>query len=168
MNQNLSNTFWANDSQFEKYKARKKLLSKRYRFSIFVMMILIITTNWTWQKVRHTNTLLYRHRLERKGPFGWNFFGLGNLKIKLRIPVKSTFYPGSVCGKGFVPTNETCADFDECLKESPTKVKLLSQGYVSCGVGATCSNNIGGYACVCKYGFEANITKPGKTAFIYI
>ena len=64
--------------------------------------------------------------------------------------------------------NETCADFDECLKKTTNEVKLLSDGYVTCGVGATCQNNIGGYACVCDYGFEANNTITGKAAFIYL
>ena len=65
-----------------------------------------------------------------------------------------------MCGKGFVPINKTCTDFDECLKKSPNKVKLLSDGYISCGVGATCQNKVGGYACVCQYGFRVN---DGKT-----
>ena len=73
-----------------------------------------------------------------------------------------------MCGKGFVFANETCSDFDECIEKTTNKVKLLDDGYVSCGIGETCQNNVGGYACVCNHGFKANTTVPGKTAFIYI
>ena len=68
-----------------------------------------------------------------------------------------------MCGKGFVLANETCTDFDECKKKSPNKVKLLSDGYVSCSAGATCHNNIGGYACVCEYGFRTEDVSGRET-----
>ena len=46
-------------------------------------------------------------------------------------------------------------DFDECIKEDEDK--MLSNGYVRCGYGAVCANKVGGYACVCKYGFRAGL-----------
>ena len=48
-------------------------------------------------------------------------------------------------------------DFDECIKKNAEK--LLSKGYVSCGHGAFCANNVGGYACVCEHGFEAGLNR---------
>ena len=46
-------------------------------------------------------------------------------------------------------------DYDECIKEN--EEKILSKGYVSCGHGAFCANYVGGYACLCKHGFEAGL-----------
>ena len=46
-------------------------------------------------------------------------------------------------------------DFDECITEN--EEKLLSKGYVSCGHGAFCANNIGGYACLCRHGFRTGL-----------
>ena len=43
------------------------MLTKRYFLSIIAILILIMILNWSWQKVRKTNLMLYRHRLERKG-----------------------------------------------------------------------------------------------------
>ena len=72
------------------------------------------------------------------------------------------FILNKACGNGFLISNDTCVDYDECLKKSTNKV--LSQGFVSCSAGAECSNRVGGYACVCKYGFQVPSRKTVKTA----
>ena len=69
-------------------------------------------------------------------------------------------YPNKVCAKGFVYNNETCLDFDECIKGSSSKV---SEGYVACGHGAFCLNTVGGYACLCRNGFKAITAIPEKS-----
>ena len=53
-------------------------------------------------------------------------------------------------------SNETCLDYDECKQESSYK---LSKGYITCGHGAFCSNNVGGFACVCRLGFRVDAHK---------
>ena len=50
------------------------MLRKRYFVSIIGTLVLIMIMNWTWQKVRKTNLMLYRHRLEKKGFLGLNRF----------------------------------------------------------------------------------------------
>ena len=47
--------------------------------------------------------------------------------------------------------------FDECIEESSSK---LSDGYISCGHGAFCSNNIGGYACLCRHVWDSTSSEP--------
>ena len=59
-----------------------------------------------------------------------------------------------MCGKGFVYSNETCLDYDECKKDFSNK---LSDGYITCDNGAVCTNNVGGYACTCRNGFTMYI-----------
>ena len=66
--------------------------------------------------------------------------------------MKQALNPEIVCGKGFFYSNGTCVDFDECKKKSSTKI---SEGYVTCSQGAYCQNYVGGYACLCKPGFES-------------
>ena len=55
-------------------------------------------------------------------------------------------------------SNETCLDYNECKKELSTK---LSEGYITCGHGAFCSNNVGGFACTCRYGFKVEAGMNG-------
>ena len=66
-----SEAFRAWFRQLEKCKARKELLRKRYYVSIIGMLCLIPILNWSWHKVRFTNLMLFRHRLDKKGLLGW-------------------------------------------------------------------------------------------------
>ena len=68
----------------------------------------------------------------------------------------SIFEPNQDCRRGFIYSNETCADFDECIKESSVKV---SDGYISCGTHADCQNTMGGYVCICKPGFKPGLAQ---------
>ena len=72
-------------------------------------------------------------------------------------------YPNKVCAKGFVHNNDTCLDFDECIKNSSSK---LSEGYIACGHGAFCSNKVGGFACLCRNGFKTETGIPEKSETI--
>ena len=53
-------------------------------------------------------------------------------------------------------SNESCLDYDECKRETSNK---LSEGYITCGHGAFCSNSVGGFSCLCRYGFKMHTTK---------
>ena len=149
----------AHNSQLKKYKARKNFLAKKYHTSIVGFMLLIIFLNWTWQYVRKSNLVFYRHRLEGKG---------GGTAVNLSTYPRVVYtnemnYPNKVCAKGFVHNNETCLDFDECIKNSSSK---LSEGYIACGHGAFCSNKVGGFACLCRNGFKTETGIPEKSETI--
>ena len=60
--------------------------------------------------------------------------------------------PNQVCDRGFVYINDTCLDYDECKEES----SRLRQGLTICAHDAICSNNIGGFSCICKFGFKVD------------
>ena len=57
-------------------------------------------------------------------------------------------------------TNKTCLDYDECEKESSNK---LSQGHATCAHGAFCSNNIGGFSCICRLGYKEDTDVIGDS-----
>ena len=68
--------------QLDTYKARKKILTKRYYASILGLLVSIVLLHWSWQFVRKSNILLSRHRFEHKGLSG----SILNLYIILYSP----------------------------------------------------------------------------------